>query len=285
MKENELLENKEMREKLKDRIQVLNKVKALLLLPNETVTLKEVAKYYEVSERWIKEIISNDCLKEEIISDGYVMLEGQELKKFKTQLSASQFTQFDIGKRAANLALFTQRAVLRIGMLLRNSKVATEVRNQLLNTLEHTTDEAKVYEIDKEKQLLMNVMFAQDDMSRAIAVNELQKYNVRNKEKAEYCDKVVSSDNGISTTVIAKELGFKSATKLNKILAKKKIQYKNAQGQWLLYSDYAEQGYTAPYTYLDKYGNTHHSTSWTEKGKKFIYDLVNEKIHSDKLNT
>lgn len=43
-------------------------------------------------------------------------------------------------------------------------------------------------------------------------------------------------------TEIAKELNFKSAIELNKILAEKKIQYK-VNGTWVFYSDYSNMGY------------------------------------------
>jgi phage antirepressor YoqD-like protein len=265
MKENELLEQKDLREKLKGRTEVLSKVKGLLLLPNtEVATTEQVAKYYDVEIEAIKSLVFDN--KEEVCEDGYKVLEKEQLSSFKKLCH--------IQSRARNLAIFPQRAILRVGMLLRDSLIAKEIRTQLLNTLEHTTDEAKTIEIDAEKQLIMNVMFAKDDLSRAIAINEREKYNQRYKDKARYVDEAMNSETGISTSVIAKELGFKSATKLNKILAEHHIQYKNKQGQWLLYSEYAEKGYNAPYTYLDKKGNTHHATNWTEVGKKFIYDLV-----------
>ena len=45
-----------------------------------------------------------------------------------------------------------------------------------------------------------------------------------------------------TVTEIAKELGLRSATQLNRILAEKKIQYQ-VNGTWVMYSRYSEQGY------------------------------------------
>ncbi|WP_051588562.1 hypothetical protein [Bacillus sp. UNC437CL72CviS29] len=50
-------------------------------------------------------------------------------------------------------ALFPKRAILRVGMLLRDSEVAKEVRNQLLNIEENTSTEIKTYEIDNEMEI------------------------------------------------------------------------------------------------------------------------------------
>lgn len=46
--------------------------------------------------------------------------------------------------------IFPKRAILRVGMLLRDSEVAKEVRTQLLNIEENTAAEVKTYEIDYE---------------------------------------------------------------------------------------------------------------------------------------
>lgn len=45
-----------------------------------------------------------------------------------------------------------------------------------------------------------------------------------------------------TVTEIAKELGLRSATQLNRILAEKKIQYQ-VNGTWVMYSRYSDQGY------------------------------------------
>ena len=51
MKELEIIENKTTREKLIERVDVLDKVKKVILLPyGDSMTRKQVAEYYEVSE-------------------------------------------------------------------------------------------------------------------------------------------------------------------------------------------------------------------------------------------
>lgn len=54
------------------------------------------------------------------------------------------------------IRLFSKRAVLRIGMLLRDSKIAREVRTQLLNTFEHSTEEQRTKDILTEQEIYLN---------------------------------------------------------------------------------------------------------------------------------
>lgn len=97
--------------------------------------------------------------------------------------------------------------------------------------------------------------------------------------KASYYDVVLNCKEVIPISQISKDYGM-SATKLNKILAEEKVQYK--QGNiWLLYQKYAEQGYTSTKTSLfpkrdGTQGSSIH-TYWTQKGRLFIYGLLKSK--------
>jgi hypothetical protein len=55
------------------------------------------------------------------------------------------------------LKVFPRRAILRIGMLLRDSNVAKEVRTQLLNIEEKTSNEIKTQDIDEEQKLAIEI--------------------------------------------------------------------------------------------------------------------------------
>ena len=80
----------------------------------------------------------------------------------------------------------------------------------------------------------------------------------------------------IATNVIAKELGM-SAVTLNAKLNKLGILYKSGD-TWVLYHKYQNNGYTGTKTasYTDSRGNaqSHVHTYWTEKGRKFIHDIM-----------
>ena len=76
-----------------------------------------------------------------------------------------------------------------------------------------------------------------------------------------------------TTTEIAKELGIKSAAKLNKVLNDKGIQFKQ-NGTWVLYSDYSECGYVSIKQTLLKNGHIIYDRKWTQEGRKFLLDLL-----------
>ncbi len=96
------------------------------------------------------------------------------------------------------------------------------------------------------------------------------------KPKVNYYDNILSSKNAITITQIAKDYG-KTAQWMNEFLHKHKVQFKQGK-TWLLYKDYATQGYTKSetYSYLDYQGEPCSSinTKWTQKGRLFIYDLL-----------
>ena len=109
-------------------------------------------------------------------------------------------------------------------------------------------------------------------------VKQLNEENEAMKPKAEYCDGVLQSKNSFTTTQIAADVGL-SARRLNKILHEKKIQYK-VGGQWILYQEYKDKGYVQAQTHLISLPNgdtmTTMSTEWTQKGRRFIYDLLKD---------
>ena len=76
-----------------------------------------------------------------------------------------------------------------------------------------------------------------------------------------------------TTTEIAKELGIKSAAKLNKVLNDKGIQFKQ-NGTWVLYSDYSECGYVSIKQTLLENGHIIYDRKWTQEGRKLLLDLL-----------
>lgn len=98
------------------------------------------------------------------------------------------------------------------------------------------------------------------------------------KPKATYYDLVLQTKNAVNITTIAKDYGL-SAITLNKKLHDYGVQYKQG-GTWLLYQQYADNGYTKTKTgvYTNKAGEEYASvhTQWTQKGRMFIYEILKE---------
>ena len=97
------------------------------------------------------------------------------------------------------------------------------------------------------------------------------------KPRAAYADQVLDSISCLTTTQIAKELSM-TGCELNRILCERGIQY-GQSGQYMLYAKYARRGYAKSRTWAFKLANgklfTQTYMVWTERGKRFIHDLLN----------
>ena len=95
--------------------------------------------------------------------------------------------------------------------------------------------------------------------------------------KADYHDEVLNKDGLITTTVVAKDLGFRSAAKLNQIMFLNNIIFKNKSGTWCPYANY-EWLIEEDYADYESYTNEHSKPclKWTEKGRKWIVENYNK---------
>lgn len=167
--ETTMVESREVREKFMDRVGVLDKVKKLLTLPSmDCMTTKQVAEYYEVDYETVAMQVKRNY--DEFELDGMRKIPVSEIK---TLISTKCTDQKIVNRRGgfivinddgvefsipnAGINAFTRRAVLRMGMLLRDSAIAKEVRTQLLNTFENATDEQRTADINKEQALVSSV--------------------------------------------------------------------------------------------------------------------------------
>lgn len=125
-----LLESKTLRDSALERTDVLDRVKALSLLPDGMhVTTAMVATYFEVAETVINNLLSRHRL--ELESNGLRVLRGSDLREFQ-ELNLS-FSSEGYPQRRSSLAVWSRRAVLNVAMLLRDSEVARQVRTYLLD--------------------------------------------------------------------------------------------------------------------------------------------------------
>lgn len=121
-----------------EKIEVLEKVKALALLPDgEHMTLRQVSDYYEVDIEVVRKVVQRH--RNELQSDGMQMLKGAKLDRFKASL---QVVVPEL-KKVPSTQLLPRRAILRLGMVLRNSTVAEKIRTYLLDIEEQVGDEEK----------------------------------------------------------------------------------------------------------------------------------------------
>ncbi len=280
-----LVTNKDLREELIGKVEVLDKVGTLLLLDElDMATVEMVAEYYGVTVEVVKMCVKNN--RDEIENDGYSTYKSKDIEDMLSHVSKNILltrnkANFKVMDEEGNVilsgggrgvALFPKRAILRIGMLLRDSVIAKEVRTQLLNVVEvvkENNDEMLVQEIDKEKQLYMNIMFATNDAERAIAINEHLKYMNRYKEKAKRYEEIYNSEKIYTVTEVAKDLGM-SARKLNAILNNLGIQYRQ-NGTWHLYARHEHLVPSHCDYHITEYGQT---MKWTNVGREWIMELL-----------
>lgn len=135
-----LTESRTMRAATVERTDVLTKVKALALLPDDVhATTELVANYFEVSTETIKSLVKDH--RSELAENGYQVVGGPELRSLKDLCG--------IESHARSLALFTRRAILNVGQLLTGSEVAHQIRQYLLNVEETATVAARSDAVDR----------------------------------------------------------------------------------------------------------------------------------------
>lgn len=116
------------RDALANRTDVLDKVGVLRCLPDDVhATTDMVAVFYEVPAEVIRQAVNRN--RDELDGDGYRVVSRQEFERDIASLS-------NLDPKVRSVGLYPRRAILRIGMLLRDSPVARRVRDTLLD-IEH----------------------------------------------------------------------------------------------------------------------------------------------------
>ena len=139
---------------------------------------------------------------------------------------------------------------------------------QILDNPDFMIEALMTLKAEREKRKLLETENAQQKQ----IIGEL-------KPRADYTDRILSNKGLVTITQIAKDYGM-SGRKMNKLLEDLHVQYKQS-GQWLLYADYHDKGYTHSKTInitrKDGTPDVTMETKWTQKGRLFIYDLLKSK--------
>ena len=115
---------------------------------------------------------------------------------------------------------------------------------------------------------------------------ENEKLILENKEKdkqitelkpaKEYVDKILSTEDTMTITQIAADYGL-SGLRLNQILHQERF-IRNVGGQWLLYTEHMNKGYTRSETIIikrkDGTDKAVPATKWTQKGRLKIHQIL-----------
>lgn len=205
-----MVDNHDLRNELIARTEVLDKVKKLLLIPEmNCMTIRQVADYYEVDIDTINRCCQRN--RTEIVGDGVANKTPKVFKDLLTEqdvqlvqnrtnlvIQIDDNTRLEIPNRG--IKCFSKRAILRIGMLLRDSKIAQEVRTQLLNIVEHTAEEKPellTQDIDDEEKLQAAIgkAFATGDiMEFATAAQAYTAFQWRHIDRIETSNKLLTAE-------------------------------------------------------------------------------------------
>lgn len=270
-------ENADLRDQYIKRVEVLAEVKGLLLLPNsELATARQISDYYKVNIEAVRKIVTRH--RSELESDGMINKTYSEIQKVLGH--DVSILSSGVSYRGANL--FPKRAILRIGMLLRDSEVAREVRDQLLNIEENATDQQRTKEIDHELELqaaIGKAIMSGDVLELAQATAKMADYKNRHiakiTEERDEARAEIDEINGkelISMENVGKDyIGDISAMKLNRFLQDQKVLAKDkTDGHYTANLKYARYFRTSTYHHN---GKIRKSLKATREGAKFIADL------------
>ncbi|MBV7669890.1 hypothetical protein STHAL_10385 [Streptomyces halstedii] len=132
-----LLESHALRAERMGRVDALDKIKSLVMLPDGIhVRTEDVARYFEVSTASVKRL--TDRHQAELVENGMRVLRGSDLRSFHSDMMSlwKGETPRSYPQAATQLRLYTRRTVLNIAMLLRDSDIARCVRTYLLDAEE-----------------------------------------------------------------------------------------------------------------------------------------------------
>lgn len=104
---------------------------------------------------------------------------------------------------------------------------------------------------------------------------QLEEENAFLSVKAKYYDQILNSKNAVPVTQIAKDYGM-SAIAFNRMLHEYGIQYP-LRNSWVLYAEFADQNYTQSKTYKIGDDKAVMHTTWTQKGRLFLYNFLRER--------
>lgn len=172
-----LVESQALRAQYLDRVDVLEKVKAIRFLSDDThVDLPGVANYFEVGEEAIQSVVRRH--REELENNGLKALKGADYAAFATvNLTGAN-------PKARSITLFARRAILNVGQMLTESPVAEAIREFLLDA------EAEI-KVTVEHQYPIPSSFAE---ALSLAADQARAIEAQSEKIAELAPKAAQSD-------------------------------------------------------------------------------------------
>lgn len=244
----------------------------------KSMLVKDIANIHNRKLKHINELINNnrDRFKNniDIIDLNLVVENDQDLEKFGYSKQSIGAIKREKSKgNFVGIYILSERGYSKLLKLL-DDDLAWEIYDMFVDRYFEMRETIK--EISKKDLLMLNIMKANTEMTRLVAINEYETEYVRPLEiKEEYHDKVLDSDGTLTVREIAQDFG-KTSNWLNKILNGLGIQFKQGK-KWHLYSKYKDMGLVKEITVLDEENDKNYTRmKWTQKGREFIHKILKE---------
>lgn len=212
---------------------ILHRIKCLYFVLWKGVgiaTTSQMAEFYQVSTDSVQKVIQRH--RDELESDGVKIVKGKDLKA----LSSLGMDGLSIPNATTIITVWTPRAALRLGMLLRDSTIAKTLRTSLLDAVEYVIP-ASAQEIERmrlELELIRAKQYYQDTghaiaLSTSPATLQWLRGEAPPPPKLEYRDRFVDpasgqeigSSIGRSLTQLITDVGLNPKSKRDRQLIKK----------------------------------------------------------------
>lgn len=237
---------------------------------------KTIAEIHGMETKHVRELLNRNSKKfinnKDLIDLKKVVVENDDF----TICSQMGYSRMEIS-RAEHIYILSERGYLKLVKIMDNEK-AWEIYNNLLDEYFYMREEHRQRKLPTNYLEALKALVASEEEKQSLLVeNGMQQQLIAEfSPKATYYDLVLQTKDVIAISSIAKDYG-KSARWMNEKLHELGVQYRE-KGRWLLYQKYANLGYAYSKTHMHigDDGEQHSSihTYWTQKGRRFIYDLL-----------
>lgn len=279
---NDILEKEELRQEILNNnrsLNIMNKYKTITTINNtEYETLDRVAKYFEVDYECIKKLVQNN--KRELIKNGLLILKGKETREILggDNISLHNYKGYFISDNRKfnnrSNTLVNKRCFLNMAMLLRDSKVAQEIRSKMLDIILNGNS-------DNETLIINNTELLEKIEEQNKTINELLKMIEGLSDKIDNLNensKTLTTKNDdvtvINITNLDKFKTYLNSLDDNTIMGKK--EYVDLFNKYEFY--HKKIGITLFNKFMIKQKQFKTSERLTDKNKKknlFIYENIN----------
>ncbi|SQC55329.1 phage antirepressor KilAC domain-containing protein [Listeria newyorkensis] len=246
------------------------------------MTVKDIAMIHSTDVRTINQSINRNI--ERFKNDVDII----DLKSVITLSDPEKvgYTQ-NAWNRSKNVYLLSERGYSKLLKILED-ETAWEIYDQLVDNYFDMREQIRNPQTNENQKMAFYIPQTlaealrlaadlEEDNQKLEIENQTQAKQIAEYEpKATYYDEILKSKGLMAVTQIAADYDL-TAQKLNLILKEEGVQHK-VGGQWILYKDHMNNGYTEsktiPITHSDGRPGTILHTKWTQKGRFFIHEIL-----------